>query len=201
MNRWLPVLLVAALMTGGCTSPDRGEPADMAAPGGTEATVVPGGAAALPGPVPAGLALREPPASAPTAPKFTATLTDGSSLEAARLWADRPVVLVFFTSWCTTCAQRQDALSDLARTYRDRVVFIGVAGEDKPEALADFLRAHKVDYPVATDPEMAIWQSYAMREPPSIALISKGGRLLRGWPGGVTATALEDSLHTQILAP
>ncbi|MEU8264223.1 TlpA disulfide reductase family protein [Micromonospora sp. NPDC048999] len=200
MNRWLPVVLVAALAVGGCSSPDPGEPA-TAVPGGAAATAVPGGAAALPGPVPDGLALREPPASAPTAPKFTATLTDGSSLEAARLWADRPVVLVFFTSWCTACADRQDALSDLARTYRDRVVFVGVASEDKPEALADFLRVHRVDYPVATDPEMAIWQSYAMREPPGIALISKGGRLLRGWPGGVDAAALDEALRTQILAP
>ncbi|WP_433527951.1 TlpA family protein disulfide reductase [Micromonospora sp. CA-263727] len=190
VSRWLSVPLVVALALGGCSDADAEPPA-----------VVPGGAAALPGPAPTGLALRDPPASAPTAPKFTATLTDGSSLEVARLWADRPVVLVFFASWCATCAERQDALSDLAGAYRDRVVFVGVASDDKPAALVDFLRAHRVDYPVATDPAMEVWRAYAMREPPGVVLVSRGGRLLRGWPGGVDAATLDSSLKTLVLAP
>ncbi|SCF20985.1 Peroxiredoxin [Micromonospora viridifaciens] len=161
---------------------------------------VSGGAAALPGPAPAGLALRPAPSGAPRAPAVTGPLTDGSPVAFADLWTDRPVVLVFFTSWCTLCAQRQDALSELARTHRDTVVFVGVASEDKPRELQQYLREHRVEYPVVVDDDGAIGRSYAVREPPTVVLIAKGGALLRGWPGGVDAPTLDGKLRELVLA-
>ena len=118
----------------------------------------------------------------------------------ADLWADRPVVLVFFSSWCTTCASRQDALSELARSYRDRVLFVGVVSEDKADDLQDYLRTHRVEHPVLLDEEQTVWRSYAVREPPAIAVVAKGGALLRGWPGGLDATALDQQLRGLVLA-
>ncbi|MEU2613925.1 TlpA disulfide reductase family protein [Micromonospora sp. NPDC007271] len=161
---------------------------------------VSGGAGVLPGPVPAGLALRPAPSGVPRAPAVTGPLTDGSAVAFADLWADRPVVLVFFSSWCTLCAQRQDALSELARTHRDRVVFVGVATEDKPQDVQQYLREHRVEYPVVVDGDGAIWQAYAVREPPAVVMIAKGGALLRGWPGGVDAPTLDGKLRELVLA-
>ncbi|MCW3816745.1 TlpA family protein disulfide reductase [Micromonospora sp. DR5-3] len=169
------------------------------APARTEA--VAGGASALPGPAPAGLALRPAPSGEPGAPAVTGPLTDGSPIAFADLWADRPVVLVFFSSWCTACAQQQDALSELARTHRDKVVFVGVVTEDKPEDLQRYLREHRVEYPVVVDDDGAIWRSYAVREPPAVVLVAKGGALLRGWPGGVDAPTLDGQLRQLVLAP
>jgi peroxiredoxin len=165
------------------------------------AAPVAGGAADLPGPVPTGLTLRPAPTDSPPAPVVTGTLTDGSRLAFADLWADRPVVLLFFSSWCTTCAQRQDAFSELARKHRDTVVFVGVASEDKADDLQRYLRDHRVEYPVVFDEDNAIWRSYAVREPPAVAVVAKGGALLRGWPGGVDAATLDRSLRELVLAP
>ncbi|MGW5672812.1 TlpA family protein disulfide reductase, partial [Micromonospora sp. NPDC003776] len=145
--------------------------------------------------------LRPTPSGAPGAPAVTGPLTDGSRVALADLWADRPVVLVFFTSWCNLCAQRQDALSELARTHRDRVVFVGVATGDKPAELQRYLREHRVDHPVVVDDDGMIARSYAVREPPAVVLVGKGGALLRGWPGGVDATALDQRLGELVLAP
>jgi cytochrome c biogenesis protein CcmG/thiol:disulfide interchange protein DsbE len=122
-------------------------------------------------------------------------------VDVATLWADRPVVLTFVSSWCTSCADRQAALSELARRYHDRVVFVGIAGEEEPGALDWYLRTHGVGYPVAVDGSMTVWRAYAMREPPGVVLISKGGRLLRGWPGGVDAPTLDTHLQALALAP
>ncbi|MBG6105722.1 peroxiredoxin [Micromonospora vinacea] len=184
----LPLLLAAALL-GGCSTP---EPAPAPAPAG--------GAAALPGPVPADLALRPAPRTAPAAPAFTGVLTDGTPFTAAEVWAQRPVVLTFFSSWCTTCASRQAALSELARAYRDRVVFVGVAGADQADEVQDYLRAHRVEYPVVLDDQQTIWRSYAVREPPTVVLVAKGGALLRGWPGGLDAPTLDRRLRELVLA-
>lgn len=188
------VLLAVALALGACSGPADG-PADESA-----TTAAAGGANTLPGPVPSALALRPAPSDSPGAPAFTGTLTDGTPLTGADLWAERPVVLLFFSSWCTTCAQRQNALSDLARDYRDRVVFVGVASEDEPADLETYLREHRVEFPVVFDRDQTIWQSYAVREPPAVAIVAKGGRLLRGWPGGIDATALDARLRELVIA-
>jgi len=158
-----------------------------------------GGAATLPGPVPAGLALRPVPPGTPSAPVFSGTLTDGTGLAAADLWAERPVVLLFFTSWCTTCAERQDALSELARGLRDRVVFVGVVTDDEPAELDTYLRAHRAGFPVVVDADGTISRSYAVREPGAVVLVAKGGALLRGWPGGLDASTLDIRIRELLL--
>lgn len=184
----IPAVLVVALALGACTSGDD-KPAGPVA----------GGAQALPGPAPTGLAFKPPPTSAPSAPKFSATLTDGTDVDVAKLWADRPVVLTFFSSWCTICADRQDAMSELARTYQDKVVFLGVAAEDEPNPLDEYLRSHRVDYPVVVDDSQTVWRAYAVREPPAVVIVSKDGMLLRGWPGGIDAAALDGHLKSLVL--
>ncbi|AVT35955.1 hypothetical protein C6W10_05185 [Plantactinospora sp. BB1] len=186
------VAVTVAVLATGCTG-------DGADPEPTPP--VAGGAAGLPGPVPSDLALRPAPTDLPGAPKVTGTLTDGSALAVAELWADRPVVLTFFSSWCNTCAGRQDALGELAREHRDRVVFVGVAGEDDPDALQEYLRRHRVEYPVLVDGDQRIARAYAVREPPAVVVVAKGGTLLRGWPGGVDAATLDSTLRKLVLAP
>ncbi|WP_329108914.1 TlpA family protein disulfide reductase [Micromonospora sp. NBC_01699] len=192
----LPALLVvAALALGACSGP-----AEESAAGESSAPAAAGGAGTLPGPVPAGLALRPAPSGVPGAPAFTGTLTDGSPLTVANLWAERPVVLLFFSSWCTVCVERQSALSDLARSYRDRVVFVGVVSEDEPADLEPYLREHRVEFPVVFDRPQTIWQSYAVREPGAVAMVAKGGGLLRGWPGGLDAAELDAKLRELVIA-
>ncbi|WNM38420.1 TlpA disulfide reductase family protein [Micromonospora halotolerans] len=185
--RLAAVALAAALAVTGCSGGDEA-PAPVA-----------GGAAALPGPAPADLALRPAPSGAPGAPAVTGALTDGSPVALAELWAERPVVLVFFTSWCTLCADRQAALSELARRHSDEVVLVGVATEDKPEDVQRYLREHRVGYPVVLDADGTIWRSYAVREPPAVVVVAKGGALLRGWPGGVDAATLDTELARLVL--
>ncbi|MGC4868215.1 TlpA family protein disulfide reductase [Micromonospora sp. DT53] len=190
MRRALLPLVLAVALLAGCSSTPEPEPAPAPA----------GGAAALPGPVPADLALRPAPGTAPAAPAFTGALTDGTPFVAAELWGQRPVVLTFFSSWCTTCASRQAALSELARSYRDRVIFVGVAGADQADEVQDYLRTHRVEYPVVLDDQQTIWRSYAVREPPAVVLVAKGGALLRGWPGGLDAPTLDRRLRELVLA-
>src|SRR5687767_12336316 len=59
---------------------------------------VAGGAADLPGPVPAGVEYADPPASALAAPDFAAELVDGTGIRGSDLWADRPCLFVFTAS-------------------------------------------------------------------------------------------------------
>ena len=171
--------LVAALLTG-CSS--AADPPDESA-------------AALPGPVPDDVSFRTPPKTAPAAPAFDLTLLDGDTLSVADQWADRPVVLIFFESWCEICKEEQPAINDLVDKYQDVVLFVGVGGLSSEDQLRGYVDDNDVAYPVGTDQSGKIWLRYAAEEPPLIALISKGGHLLRGWPGGLSADTLQDQIE------
>lgn len=138
----------------------------------------------LPGPVPAGTTFVAAPPTAPPAPAFELELLDGSTFDLAEQWRVRPVVLVFFESWCELCARQQPDITALSEEYRDTVLFVGVGHESSSEDAIKFLRDHDIDYPMGLDPGGEVWRRYRVDEPPLIALISKGGRLVRGWPGG-----------------
>ncbi len=164
----------------------------VAAPPSTPAA---GGAVAgLPGPVPAGAKLAPEDTSAPRAPDFSATLLDGTPVRGSRLWATRPVVVAFTASWCARCPGQQPMLNALARKYEDLIAFVGVAQQDKPADLKRYLAEHEVPYPAGIDASGAAWRSYAVGEPPVIAVIGKGGRLLRGWSVDITQATLDGVL-------
>lgn len=128
----------------------------------------------------------EAPPTAPPAPAFTLTLLDGTTLDLAEQWKDRPVVLVFFESWCELCARQQPDITALSEEYRDTVLFVGVGHESSRADATKFVRDNDIDYPIGLDASGDVWRRYRVDEPPLIALISKGGRLVRGWPGGTS---------------
>ncbi|HWK28800.1 MAG TPA: TlpA disulfide reductase family protein [Solirubrobacter sp.] len=156
-----------------------------------------GGRSTLPGPLPAGVRFA-PATSTAVAPPFSLALLDGTRVEGAKLWRDRPVVLFFFGSWCSRCAKQQQELSPLVSKYEDVVTFVGVAGKDKPPAVRAWLEDHGVTYPVGIDGSLESWRRYAVRQPPAVVLIGPGGTLERGWADGVDGDVLADSLARMV---
>jgi peroxiredoxin len=177
----VPTLAAALLLTAtllGCSS-DSSDPESPAA---------------LPGPVPDGVSFRTPPKSAPPAPSFELRLLDGEVVDSDEQWSKRPVVLVFFESWCELCRDQQPEINELVEDYRDVVLFLGVAGLSDPDDLRAYVADNDVAYPVGSDRSGEVWLDYAAEEPPLVALVSKGGQLLRGWPGGLPAESLRDQI-------
>lgn len=176
MRQAVAAVFAVVLALGACSSP--------APVGGT-----------LPGPVPTGVSFPDPPESAPEAPEFDLELLDGRVVDATEHWDDRPVVLVFFEPWCTLCREQQSGINELADEYRDIVLFLGIAGQAEPDEIEDYVAETGITYPVGTDPDGTRWLKYAVAEPPLVALISKDGRLLRGWPGGVAGDDLRGHIE------
>jgi peroxiredoxin len=152
-----------------------------------------GGRDTLPQPLPEGVTFA-PVSTTAQAPPFALRLLDGTPVEGSTLWKDRPVVLLFFASWCSRCTAQQDRLRSLVEDYGDVATFVGIGGQDQPGAVRAWMDDHGVTYPVGIDPDQAIWRRYAVRTPPAVVLIAPGGKLLRGWPGGVDTDTLKDEL-------
>jgi hypothetical protein len=79
------------------------------------------------------------------------------------------------------------------------VAVVGVAGSDKAEAVRSWVSEHEVGYPVGIDPDLATWRRYAVRTPPAVAVVAPGGKLIRGWPGGVDTETLEVALDEVVV--
>lgn len=158
---------------------------------------VAGGAADLPGAVPAGVEFTPAPASALPAPAFTAELVDGTPVTASDLWRDRPLLLVFTASYCDRCKEIHRAAAEAVDEHDGKIGLLGVVGEDDVDGGRDYADELDLGHPVAVAGERT-WLDYAAREPGLVVLVAKGGKVLRGWPGGATAEQLQPRLEELI---
>ena len=168
--------------------------------GGSGDDGVAGGAADLPGTVPDGVAFPKPPARALTAPPFSAKLLDGTPIRAADLWAERPLVLVFTASWCEACAQTHREVAATVDEHDGAIALLGVVPEDDAEAAVEYAEKLDLGQPIAVASDR-VWLDYAAREPPVVVLISRRGKVVSGWPGGVARDVLARRLREVVTTP
>lgn len=150
-----------------------------------------GGADDLPGDLPSDVVFVEAPADAPPAPAISGELIDGTPVDGADLWEDRPVVLVFTASWCGRCGELHEEIADVVAGH-EGVTLVGLVDESDEDA-AGYAEELGVDSPLVVVPTTT-WDAYAADEPPLVALVGPGGALLRGWPGGVDPEVLSEQL-------
>lgn len=134
------------------------------------------------------------PANGVEAPQFSAVTTDGQNVSGADLWKDGPVVLLFFATWCSVCVNHQSEFSAMAQRYAQVAKVLGVLGDEEEPVIQEYLVQHPVTYPVVVDTQYKLWRDFAVVEPPSMALISKDGYIVKGWPGGAEPAEVQAEL-------
>jgi thiol-disulfide isomerase/thioredoxin len=97
-------------------------------------------------------------------------------------------VLDFWTFCCINCLHVLDELRPLEEKYGDVLVVIGVhspkfAHERNPEALAAAVERYGVHHPVLDDADMVVWQQYAAKAWPTLAVIDPTGYLVASMAG------------------
>lgn len=158
---------------------------------------VAGGAADLPGPVPAGVEFAEPPASSLPAPALDGELLDGTPFRGEELWEERPLLVVFTASYCERCRDIHRAAAAAVDGFGGAAGLLGAVGEDDVDGAEDYAEELDLGHPVVVVDERT-WLNYAAREPGLVVLVAKGGRVVRGWPAGVTAADLEAALDALV---
>ena len=150
MTRLLAGVVLVAALSAGCT-------------GGHAGPVSPAQARAQPtAPVPAVDPC--PPAGSPGVSGHTTALGQrilpclkpGPAIDLSRLGGGRPVLVNLWASWCLPCQREMPRLEQTYRTYRGRLLVLGVDTEDDPDSARSFLTAVHATYPQVVDADGAL---------------------------------------------
>jgi thiol-disulfide isomerase/thioredoxin len=111
-------------------------------------------------------------------------------------WHGKRVLLNFWATWCAPCRKEMPELS-AAQTRYEGVQVIGVA-LDQPQAVRDYLKHTRVDYPILigidADPEPSLHFGDTVGALPYSVLIGPDGRIERTKLGPFNAAELKDWL-------
>jgi thiol-disulfide isomerase/thioredoxin len=122
---------------------------------------------------------------------------DGLTLAQLR---GKVVVLDFWTLACINCQRVVEELRGLERRFADALVVIGIHSPKFPhehdhDAVRAAVARHRIDHPVLDDPELTMWEAYAVRAWPTLVLVDAQGRVAMTRSGEGQAVALAAAIE------
>lgn len=113
--------------------------------------------------------------SEPLAPVFAARPLEGAPFDLARQ-RGKVVAVLFFDQDCPHCERDLPPLTAVLREFRPRgVVAVGIATSERGRTLREFLKRHRVDFPVIADESRSIFRQYDSTRTPDLFLIDRDG--------------------------
>ena len=100
-----------------------------------------------------------------------------------------PIVLNFWASWCTPCADEAPVLEAAWKRSRD-VLFLGVNQQDVTDDARDFLDRHGVSFPSVRDGSDTTGRSWGITGLPETFFLDKRGEVVGHVIGAVDAGKL-----------
>lgn len=92
--------------------------------------------------------------------------------------SERPVLIVFWATWCEACREEIPALNQLAKQYTGKLETIAVNAQEEPNTVKNFLSENPLNYSVILDESGEISDLFDVTAIPSVLLLAKGGEIL-----------------------
>jgi cytochrome c biogenesis protein CcmG, thiol:disulfide interchange protein DsbE len=109
------------------------------------------------------------------APNFQLKRIDGGRVSLADL-RGKPVVIVFWSAWCSSCKEEAPRINALADEYeRKGVRVIGIDIKDSAARTESGVREFGIRYTVARDPDASVARAYQVRGTPTIVFLDREG--------------------------
>jgi len=134
------------------------------------------------------------------APDFTLKRFSGECFTLHE-YADQPIFLYFWASWCIPCEEEAPLIEALWPEYRDRGwKFLGVNIWDRVEDAQRFIDRHGLTFPLARDEEGGIYLEYGVQGLPTAFFMAPGARLYARYDGLLSEEKLRgllDEVHDE----
>jgi thiol-disulfide isomerase/thioredoxin len=127
----------------------------------------------------------------------TAVTVTGEDFSGTELVGE-PVVLWFWTPWCTVCRSEAPGIADVEAQFGDSVRFVGVAAQGPTEDMVTFINQTGVGGFTHLDDRSAdVWGHFGVVSQPSYVFISRDGTAERV-VGTLSTSALTDRVQRLI---
>ncbi len=112
---------------------------------------------------------------------FAAQDMDGNNIDISTVIGKKPIMLVFWASWCPNCKSEVPKIKKLVDKYGTKgMTFIGinVAHNDSEARARRFMDKSGMTYPVIFDKEGNISRKYAVQGVPTVVVADKKGTVV-----------------------
>jgi peroxiredoxin len=104
-----------------------------------------------------------PPQPGDAAPDATLLDHDGHATTLSSLWAERPLLLLFWRHFGCSCGMdRSKRLREELDGYRAAGGDVVIVGQGEPERAARYRERQALDVPILSDPDRATYQAYGL---------------------------------------
>lgn len=111
-------------------------------------------------------------------------------------YADQPVFLYFWASWCAPCREEAPVIEALWPEYRERgYQFLGVNIWDIPQDATAFIQEFGLTFPMARDAERSVYVEYGVQALPVAFFVEPGLRIRSRYDGSLDESALRGLLE------
>ncbi len=141
----------------------------------------------------------------PSGVAFAGDLRRGGTLEELRLpqlegdgaidyadYADHPLVINFFASWCPFCIAEMPDFERVHRLLGEDVAFLGVSQSDARGASIDLARETGITYDTAIDERGEFFRAVGGQGMPTTIFVRPGGEIADVWVGPLSADGLQE---------
>jgi peroxiredoxin len=112
----------------------------------------------------------------------------------------RPVLLIFWASWCTHCQKTMPLIETLYEQYSDQgfeaigVSVPGLSGETKESALA-YVQQKGITFPIVFDEEASTYREYQVVGVPTLIFVDRNGVIISNHPGEMDLQSLQAQIQ------
>lgn len=103
---------------------------------------------------------------------------DGQPIDLQQSIGSKPVMLIFWASWCPSCKSEVPKINQLAAKYRSKgmeFIAINVGYNDSVERAQAFARKNEMHYPAYFDGSGKVTEQYQLVGVPTIIIADKHG--------------------------
>jgi peroxiredoxin len=112
------------------------------------------------------------------APDFMLNDLSGKAFRLSELRDKKPVLLIFWATWCPACLQAMPYFAEMHKQYTPRgleIISINIATNDPLIRVQRFQEARKLPYPILYDQRNDVSRLYAVFGIPTSILIDRDG--------------------------
>lgn len=118
------------------------------------------------------------PAIGAQGPDFTLESADGRRMSLREAAAGKPVLLVFWATWCPHCNEAVPEINGIRTRLSDRLRVVAINYMEKRGKVNAFMKAKGISYPVLLDSDGKVAGRYNVLGIPTYVLLDRDGRIV-----------------------